>query len=88
MARYRTTTLRQVLREAADRRLEDAWVYFKDRTAIELESECLVLREVDESSEYATALGFPLEGLDTPSIEDCAAWAQHHEHRKRAANPP
>jgi len=76
MAQSRTTQLRLVLREAAEGRLEDAWVYFKDRAEFELESECLVLGDVEESSEYAAALGFPMEGLDTPSIEDCADWAR------------
>ena len=82
MTQYRTTTLRQVLHEASDLRLEYAWVYFKDCAEIELESECLVLPDVEEVSDCAAALGFPLEGLDTPSIEDCAAWVQQHE------NPP
>lgn len=82
MATYRTSTLRLVLREAANRRLQDAWIYFQDRAEIELESPCLVVGEVEEPPEFAAALGFPLEGLDMPSIEDCAAWAQHHE------NPP
>jgi hypothetical protein len=79
MSQYRTTTLRIVLQEAAARRLEDAWVYFKDVAEIGLESECLVLVDVEESSEYAAALGFPMEGLDTPTIEDCASWAKDHE---------
>ena len=75
MAQYRTSKLRQVLREAVEGKLEDAWVYLKDEAELSPESECLVLGDVEESLEYATALGFPLEGLDTPSIEDCVAWA-------------
>jgi hypothetical protein len=76
MSQYRTSTLRQVLREADSGTLEDAWVYLRDTGEVRLESECLVLGEVEEMLEYAASLGFPQEGLDTASIEDCVAWAK------------
>jgi len=76
MAEHRNTTVRQVLREAANGSLEDAWIYLRDTDEVGLDSACLVLQEIEESLEYATALGFPQEGLDTTAIEDCVAWAK------------
>lgn len=79
MTQYRETTLRQVLREAASGSLEDAWVYLRESGDVRLGSECLVLGDVEESHEYAASLGFPQEGLDSASIEDCVGWAKQQE---------
>jgi hypothetical protein len=79
ITQQRITNLRKILREAASGALEDAWIYLRDSGNIELESECLVLGDVEESLEYATALGFPQEALDSPSIGDCVAWAKSQE---------
>jgi hypothetical protein len=79
MNQFRTSTLATVLDDAANSRLEDAWVYFRDVAEIELHSECLVVFENEEPGEFASSLGFPLEGLDTSLIEDCIAWAKSQE---------
>jgi hypothetical protein len=75
MVAHRVTTVRHVLRDAAAGTLEDAWVYLRDTAEISLEDQCVVVGDIDEPHEFATSLGFPQEGLDTPSIEDCVAWA-------------
>jgi len=79
MAKNRISTLRQVLRESANGSLEDAWVYLRDSGEVALDSTCLVLQETEESLENAASLGYPQEGLDTTSIEDCVAWAKTQE---------
>lgn len=76
---YRTTSLKQVLRDAMAGTLEDAWIYLRDSGEVRLDSDALVLGEVEETHEYATSLGFPREGLDTQAIEDCVAWAARQE---------
>lgn len=76
MVHYRISTLREVLRSAAKGTLEQAWIYLRESGNVQVNSECLVLREVEEQREYAASLGFPQEGLDTASIEDCGSWAE------------
>lgn len=83
MAVHRISTMREVLRQAEQHCLGEVWIYLKDEPArLGLESQCLVLPEeeaVDAPMIYAGTQGFPLEGLNTAMIENCAAWAAQHE---------
>jgi hypothetical protein len=79
MTTHRVSTVREILRAAATKSLEPAWIYLRDSADLRENSECLVLGNVEEPLEVATSLGFPQEGLDTESIEDCASWAKVHE---------
>lgn len=82
MVVHRISTIRQVLRDAAHNRLEEAWIYLKDEAELGLESPCLVLPEsAGEGAPmvYAGAWSFPLEGLSTELIGKCIAWARRYE---------
>lgn len=76
MNRYRTSTLARVLDDATNSRLEDSWIYFRDAPDVALDSECLVISDYEEPGKFAASLGFPMEGLDAPTIEDCMSWAK------------
>lgn len=75
MNQHRISTLARVLDDASKSRLEDSWIYFRDAADVELDSECLVVSDYEEPGEFATSLGFPMEGLDSSSVEDCMSWA-------------
>jgi hypothetical protein len=73
MTTTRTLTMRAALRAAAAGKLEDGWLYLPSAKKPELDTLCLLVTADDGDSEaVANALGFPHEGLDTPTIEDTA----------------
>jgi hypothetical protein len=75
----RITPLREVLRQAAARTLEDGWLYLKDRDAITLDTSCLMVSGADDCEALALGAGFPHEGLDTSLLEGAADCARMFE---------
>lgn len=77
---YRELTVRQALRDAAGRQLEDGWIYFSASGNPGLDTVCLlVLSSEDDTQSIAEELNYPYEGLDTPTIEDTASAAQQFQ---------
>lgn len=75
-------TLQEVLNAASVGRNPSGWIYFRSSDPLAAETLCLLV-EHDEGDEDAGAVpgvarraGFPVEGLDTETIEDCVRWAQ------------
>jgi hypothetical protein len=79
MMQAERSTLGTVLRAAEGRKLTDACVFLHADDDQRWDSECLIVENCEQSTEIAIAAGFPVEGLDTPSLEDCAAWAENLE---------
>lgn len=77
----RSLTMRFALRAAAAGRLEDGWLYLPGDETPGLDTECLLIVADgdDDMQSYAIDRGFPLEGLDTPTIEDTANAARLFE---------
>lgn len=72
--------MRQALREAAERQLEDGWIYFADASNPGLDTVCLlVLSSEDDTQSVAEELGYAYEGLDTPTMEGTASAAQQFQ---------
>ncbi|QJR13532.1 DUF7716 domain-containing protein [Usitatibacter palustris] len=79
MTAVRITTVRVALREAAERRLEEGWLYLPCSEIPALDSPCVIVSGSDESEEVAAKAGFPQEGLYTRDIEDTAKGAVQFE---------
>lgn len=73
--------MRCALRAAAAGSLDDGWLYFPQSDSPGLDTVCLLVTSDEEDTQsIANGLGFPFEGLDTPTIEDTAnAARQFHE---------
>ena len=78
MPELRVTTLRAVLRQAAAKSLEECWLYLPQSASLSLDSQCAIVTAPD-SAAVATAAGFPIEGLDTQSLQDTADCALQFE---------
>lgn len=80
MTTSRTLTIRLALRAAAAGELEDGWLYLPSSDNPGLDTVCaLVTADDGDSVSVASALGFPYEGLDTPTIEDTANAARQFQ---------
>jgi hypothetical protein len=77
MSVARKTTLRLALRAAAAGHLDDVWLYLPQRDGLSPNTACLLVAESDENLEAtATSMGFPIEGLDTQTLEGTAECAR------------
>ncbi|WP_431261067.1 DUF7716 domain-containing protein [Roseateles chitinivorans] len=79
MSSLRISTLREVLRQAAARTLEDGWLYLKERDGITPDASCLMVSDSDDSGAEALRAGFPYEGLDNSLLEDTAYCARRFD---------
>jgi hypothetical protein len=78
MTIVRHSTLREVLRQAAARSLEESWVHLRSESP-SLESECVVISDSEETNSAAIAAGFHVSGLGTEELQDVADCAAHFE---------
>jgi hypothetical protein len=79
MSDLRVTTVRNVLRQAAAKSLEACWLYLPHSAPLTLDSECAIVVAPDSGAGVAAAAGFPVQGLDTQSLEDAADCALQFE---------
>jgi hypothetical protein len=77
MTATRISTLRLALRAAAKGKLGRAWLYLPKQEELYPETPCLLVDDDNEdSSAVAAAIGFPVEGLDAPTLHETAEWAR------------
>lgn len=77
-------SLSKALRDAAVGTLPDGWLYLASRGTPTPESRCLLVLdgdwvEGDDDSDVpqsAASAGYPVEGLDTATLESTASWAK------------
>jgi hypothetical protein len=80
MTTSRSLTVRFALRAAAAGKLEDGWLYLPTSQNPGLDTVCALVTDDDGDGEsVASALGFPYEGLDTPTIKDTAHAARQFQ---------
>ena len=74
-------TLGAALQKAAEKKLQSGWIHLKESVKEpDLESPCLLeYGELNDSSQTAADMGFPVEGLDTETMEDSAEWCRQFE---------
>src|SRR3990167_5785186 len=78
MKGIRKTTLGLALRSALMGKLEDAWLYLPDASIPTVDTECLIVSEIDSElspEEIAASVGFLQEGLDSQTLEGVALCA-------------
>lgn len=83
-------SLSKALREASAGTLPDGWLYLSSRGAPTPDSRCLLVVEDDwvkgdddsDVPQAAVIAGYPVEGLDTATLESTASWV------KQFASPP
>lgn len=75
----RISTLREVLRQASAKTLEDGWLFLAKRDDVTLDAACLMVSGADDCHAEAAPAGFPHEGLDTALLEDVAGCASTFE---------
>lgn len=78
----RKLTMSFALRAAAAGTLDDGWLYLPESENPGLDTVCLLVASDEEDTQsIANELGFPFEGLDTPTIEDTANAARQFQEQ-------